>query len=84
MREMCDAALSGNLEQARAINNVLIGLHRHLFVEANPIPVKWVLEQMGLVGPGIRLPLTPLADQHHAVLRAAMRQAGIDREARAA
>lgn len=84
MREMCDAALSGNLEQARAINNMLIGLHRHLFVEANPIPVKWVLEQMGLVGPGIRLPLTPLADQHHAVLHAAMRQAGIDREARAA
>jgi 4-hydroxy-tetrahydrodipicolinate synthase len=84
MREMCDAAVSGNLEQARAINSALIGLHRHLFVEANPIPVKWVLEQMGLIGAGIRLPLTPLADQHHALLRAAMHQAGIDREARAA
>ena len=84
MREMCDAAFSGNLEQARVTNNALIGLHRHLFVEANPIPVKWVLEQMGLIGPGIRLPLTPLAEQHHALLRTAMRQAGIDREARAA
>lgn len=84
MREMCDAAFSGNLEEARRINSSLIGLHRHLFVEANPIPVKWVLEQMGLIGPGIRLPLTPLADQHHAVLRSAMQQAGVDREARAA
>jgi len=84
MREMCDAAFSGNLEEARRINNALIGLHRHLFVEANPIPVKWVLEQMGLIGSGIRLPLTPLADQHHAVLRNAMGQAGIDRGVRAA
>lgn len=84
MREMCDAALSGNLAQARSINNALIGLHRHLFVEANPIPVKWVLEQMGLVGPGMRLPLTPLAEQHHALLRTAMHQAGIEREAQAA
>ncbi len=84
MREMCDAAFSGNLEQARVTNNALIGLHRHLFVEANPIPVKWVLEQMGLIGPGIRLPLTPLAEQHHVLLRTAMHQAGIDREARAA
>jgi 4-hydroxy-tetrahydrodipicolinate synthase len=84
MREMCDAAVSGNLGEARTINSALIGLHRHLFVEANPIPVKWVLEQMGLIGPGIRLPLTPLADQHHAVLRSAMQQAGIDREVRAA
>ena len=84
MREMCDAALSGNFAQARAVNNALIGLHKHLFVEANPIPVKWVLEQMGLVGPGMRLPLTPLAEQHHALLRTAMHQAGIEREAQAA
>lgn len=84
MREMCDAALSGNFAQARAVNNALMGLHKHLFVEANPIPVKWVLEQMGLVGPGMRLPLTPLAEQHHAVLRTAMHQAGIEREAQAA
>lgn len=84
MRELCDAALSGNLVQARAINDALLGLHKHLFVEANPIPVKWVLEQMGLIGAGMRLPLTPLAEQHHALLRAAMRQAGIEREAQAA
>jgi 4-hydroxy-tetrahydrodipicolinate synthase len=84
MRELCDAALSGDLARARAINNALIGLHRHLFVEANPIPVKWVLEQMGLVGPGMRLPLTPLSEQHHALLRTAMHQAGIEREAQAA
>jgi 4-hydroxy-tetrahydrodipicolinate synthase len=84
MRELCDAALSGNLAQARAINDALLGLHKHLFVEANPIPVKWVLEQMGLIGPGMRLPLTPLAEQHHALLRTAMHQAGIEREAQAA
>jgi 4-hydroxy-tetrahydrodipicolinate synthase len=84
MRELCDAALSGDLTRARAINNALIGLHKHLFVEANPIPVKWVLEQMGLIGPGMRLPLTPLAEQHHALLRTAMHQAGIEREAQAA
>lgn len=84
MRELCDAALSGNLAQARAINDALLGLHKHLFVEANPIPVKWVLEQMGLIGAGMRLPLTPLAEQHHALLRSAMHQAGIEREAQAA
>ena len=77
MREMCDAARSGDLVRARAINDRLMGLHKHLFVEANPIPAKWVLQQMGLVGPGIRLPLTPLASQHHALLREAMAQAGI-------
>lgn len=79
MREMCDAALAGNLPVARAVNDRLMGLHRSLFVEANPIPVKWVLQQMGLMGAGIRLPLTPLAEQHHATLRAAMADAGIGR-----
>jgi 4-hydroxy-tetrahydrodipicolinate synthase len=77
MREMCDAALAGNLKAARAINDRLMGLHKNLFLEANPIPVKWVLQQMGLVGPGLRLPMTPLASQYHAALRDAMRQAGI-------
>lgn len=77
MREMCDAALAGNSRAARTLNEKLIGLHRNLFLEANPIPVKWVLQQMGLAGPGIRLPLTPLAEQHHAALRAAMADAGI-------
>lgn len=79
MRELCDAALGGKLEAARAINNQLLSLHKHLFVEANPIPCKWVLQQMGLIGGGIRLPLTPLAEQHHALLRQAMEQAGIAR-----
>jgi 4-hydroxy-tetrahydrodipicolinate synthase len=55
----------------------LSALHRELFVEANPIPVKWLLMQMGLIGPGIRLPLTPLASQYHDSLRAAARAAGI-------
>jgi 4-hydroxy-tetrahydrodipicolinate synthase len=84
MRRMCDAALAGDRAAARAANEALIGLHRSLFVEANPIPCKWVLQQMGLMGPGIRLPLTPLAEMHHATLRNAMRQAGIEQEALAA
>jgi len=52
-------------------------LHQKLFVEANPIPVKWVVAQMGLIGEGIRLPLTPLSAAQHDVLKQAMRQAGV-------
>ncbi len=77
MHQMCKAALSGDSETARAINNRLLGLHRHLFVEANPIPVKWVLEQMGRIGGGIRLPMTPLSSSFHPLLKSAMEQAGI-------
>jgi 4-hydroxy-tetrahydrodipicolinate synthase len=77
MREMCVAAFAGDLARARAINNKLLGLHRHLFVEANPIPVKWVLREMGLIKGGIRLPLTPLSSSFHDLLRGAMEQAGI-------
>ena len=77
MREMCAAALAGNLARAREINNKLLGLHRHLFCEANPIPVKWAVQQMGLIKGGIRLPLTPLAPLFHDRVRDAMRQAGI-------
>jgi 4-hydroxy-tetrahydrodipicolinate synthase len=84
MRQMCDAALSGNIAAARAINDRLLGLHKHLFVEANPIPAKWVLEQMGLIEGGIRLPLTPLAAQYHPLLRSAMEQAGIAGQAQPA
>jgi 4-hydroxy-tetrahydrodipicolinate synthase len=76
MAEMCAAALSGNLEQARALNDRLLPLHRRLFVEANPIPVKWALSQMGWIKGELRLPLTPLAAQHHEALRAALREAG--------
>ncbi|QDF96230.1 4-hydroxy-tetrahydrodipicolinate synthase [Azoarcus sp. DD4] len=77
MHEMCAAALEGNAIKAREINARLVGLHRHLFCEANPIPVKWAVEHMGLIGGGIRLPLTPLGDSLHERVRQAMRQAGI-------
>jgi 4-hydroxy-tetrahydrodipicolinate synthase len=77
MQEMCAAALAGDVAGARARNNKLLGLHRHLFVEANPIPVKWVLQQMGLIEGGIRLPLTPLSSSFHDLLHGAMEQAGI-------
>jgi len=78
MHEMCAAALNPNLSLARELNNRLLGLHRNLFLEANPIPVKWALAQMGLIKPGIRLPLTPFANAYHERLRTAMREAGIN------
>ena len=77
MHEMCVAALKGDIASARAINDRLLGLHRHLFCEANPIPVKWAAKQMGLIPDGIRLPLTPLTPSFHDLVRDAMRQAGI-------
>ena len=77
MHEMCVAAMSGNVAQACAINAKLFGLHQKLFVEANPIPVKWVLQQMGLIKTGIRLPMVNLSAQYHDVLRAAMKSAEI-------
>lgn len=77
MHDMCAAAFAGDLGRARSANNRLLGLHRHLFVEANPIPVKWVLQQMGLIRGGIRLPLTPLSSSFHDLLRGAMEQAGL-------
>jgi 4-hydroxy-tetrahydrodipicolinate synthase len=77
MAEMCAAALAGERGKAERLNQPLTGLHNDLFLEANPIPVKWALAEMGLMAGGIRLPLVPLAEQHHAVLRAAMRKAGV-------
>ncbi len=77
MHEMCEAAISGDLETARSMNNRLMRLHTDLFVEANPIPVKWAVAEMGLIGSGIRLPLTPLSSQYHQLLREAMRLAQI-------
>lgn len=77
MHDMCAAALSGSIAKAREINDRLLGLHQHLFCEANPIPVKWAAQQMGLVKGGIRLPLTPLSPAFHDRVRNAMRQAGI-------
>lgn len=77
MHEMCVAAASGDLATARMLNNQLLRLHTDLFVEANPIPVKWAVEQMGLIQSGIRLPLTPLSTQYHSLLREAMQLANI-------
>lgn len=77
MHELCEAALAGDRARAEAINRRLEALHRDLFVEANPIPVKWALAEMGLIPPGLRLPLTPLSPQYHDRVRAALRQAGV-------
>ena len=77
MAAMCDAALAGERERAEEVNRPLTGLHDRLFLEANPIPVKWALAEMGLIPPGIRLPLVPLAEQYHQPLREAMIQAGV-------
>jgi 4-hydroxy-tetrahydrodipicolinate synthase len=82
MHEMCSAALSGDVARARELNQRLLPLHRDLFVEANPIPVKWAVQQMGLIRSGIRLPLTPLSPAFHEQVRTAMRHAGIGAEVR--
>lgn len=76
MAEMCAAGLAGDLVRARAHNDRLLPLHRRLFLEANPIPVKWALAEMGWIKGDLRLPLTPLAAQHHEAVRAALREAG--------
>jgi 4-hydroxy-tetrahydrodipicolinate synthase len=78
MHELCAAAMAGDRAAASAINERLAGLHETLFVEANPIPVKWVLYEMGLIPSGIRLPLTLLSERYHDTLRQAMKQAGIN------
>ncbi|WP_218421717.1 4-hydroxy-tetrahydrodipicolinate synthase [Stutzerimonas stutzeri] len=77
MSELCAAAMAGDAETARAINERLMPLHRALFLEANPIPVKWALHEMGLMGNGIRLPLTWLSQSYQELLRQAMRQTGV-------
>ena len=75
MHEMCVAASAGNLARARELNNALLPLHSKLFVEANPIPVKWACAELGLIPAGLRLPLTPLSAGLHDTLRDAMRHA---------
>jgi len=77
MHEMCAAAIAGDREKAEQLDEPLAGLHEFLFLEANPIPVKWAVAEMGLMGHGIRLPLTKFSEQHHETLRQAMRQAGV-------
>lgn len=77
MHDMCAAAAAGRRAEAKAIDERLAGLHRDLFLESNPIPVKWALQQMGLIPTGIRLPLTWLSDQCHEAVRQAMHRAGV-------
>ncbi|MBD1552782.1 4-hydroxy-tetrahydrodipicolinate synthase [Pseudomonas typographi] len=75
--DLCAAAIKGDATTARAINDKLMPLHKNLFIEANPIPVKWALHEMGLMPEGIRLPLTWLSDACHEPLRQALRQSGV-------
>lgn len=77
MHELCVACREGHIGRANEINRQLFLLNRDLFCEANPIPVKWAVEQMKLIGPGIRLPLTPLSENFHERVRKALRAAGI-------
>ena len=77
MHEMCAAALAGDRARAEQIDQKLRALHRDLFIESSPIPVKWALHEMGMIPPGLRLPLTPLSAQHHDRVRDALRQAGV-------
>jgi 4-hydroxy-tetrahydrodipicolinate synthase len=72
MSEMCAAALSGNKDRALEVDSKLAALHSSLFVEANPIPVKWAVSELGLLSNTLRLPMTPLSASHHEVVRAAM------------
>ena len=76
MADLSAAAMAGDGKRAAAIHLKLLALHKQLFVEANPIPVKWALHRMGKIGPALRLPLVPLSDAHHAPLESALREDG--------
>ena len=77
MHELCVAAMGGNVSKAIEINNRMLPLQIKLFVEPNPVPVKWAMKEMGLIPSGIRLPLVPLAAEYHETVRAAMRESGL-------
>jgi 4-hydroxy-tetrahydrodipicolinate synthase len=77
MRRLCDAARAGRRAEAERVDADLQALHKNLFCESNPIPVKWAVQKMGLIGPGIRLPLMPLAPQYHSLVASAMITAGV-------
>jgi 4-hydroxy-tetrahydrodipicolinate synthase len=77
MADMVAAALRGERAIATQIDQRLVALHRNLFVESNPIPVKWAVHRMGLAGPAIRLPLTPLSPEYHGVVVESLFAAGI-------
>jgi len=76
MHRLCVEATAGNRNAAEAINEPIKGLHKHLFIESNPIPVKWALQRMGLIKEGIRLPLTWLAEASQGLVEQALREAG--------
>ena len=76
MAQMCAAAMKGDVVTARERNNRMLGLHRKLFIESNPIPTKWALAEMGMIKNELRLPLVPLSPQYHEAVRAALREAG--------
>ena len=77
MHQLCAAALAGDHRTAMDIQFKLLPLHKHLFVEANPIPLKWAMVKLGLCGPAMRLPLTPLSSRYHAVVETALRASGL-------
>jgi 4-hydroxy-tetrahydrodipicolinate synthase len=77
MHQMCAAALVGDVKKARELNLKLFPLHQKLFVEANPIPVKWALAEMGMIEHGMRLPMSPLSEKLHQTVRDALHEAGI-------
>jgi len=83
LARLCQLALSGRRDEAAALDATLQPLNKVLFVESNPIPVKWAVSEMGLMSPNIRLPLTPFSKQYHDAMRAAMRKAGVAQEAHA-
>ncbi|MDB5748596.1 MAG: 4-hydroxy-tetrahydrodipicolinate synthase, partial [Massilia sp.] len=77
MHELCVAAMAGDIARAIEINNSVLQLHAKLFVEPNPVPVKWALAEMGKMPAGLRLPLAPLSSPFHDTVRAALREAGL-------
>jgi 4-hydroxy-tetrahydrodipicolinate synthase len=77
MHQMCAAALVGDVKKSRTLNLKLLALHQRLFVEANPIPVKWALAEMGMIEPGLRLPMSPLSERFHQTVREALHEADI-------
>jgi 4-hydroxy-tetrahydrodipicolinate synthase len=77
MHQLCEAAMNQRVAEAIAINNKLFPLHNKLFVEPNPVPLKWAMAEIGLIPSGMRLPIVPLAKEYHDVVRAAMRESGV-------
>jgi 4-hydroxy-tetrahydrodipicolinate synthase len=77
MHELCVAAVAGDRDRAMEIQRKLMPVHKHLFCEANPIPVKWAMARMGLMGGAMRLPMTPLSEANQPVVEAALRSAGL-------